>query len=133
MLENIIRLSKMREINKDYGLDFGEHFKMESLRTTVACLACVFVISIMLVVLSISSHTNIPAFQVSDCDPAPCEIASRHPNQPIADQVPTPAPSRTDTPSKADVSSYVPEIGQTVYVQVKTDHADIEVGWASSD
>jgi hypothetical protein len=106
---------------------------MEHLRTAVACLACVFVISIVLVVLAISSHANIRAFQVSDGDSIRLEIALRHPNKPDADQVPTPAPSRTDTPSKADNYSHVSQVGQTVYVQVKTDHGDIEVGWASSE
>jgi hypothetical protein len=66
-------------------------------------------------------------------DSVQCDIPRQPSPGPDAGKVPTPAPPRLITLKTADSSLHTPALGQSVYVQVKTDHIDIEVGWASTD
>jgi hypothetical protein len=107
---------------------------MEHLRATVATLVGLFVILGLLVILTISSHIKNPLCPTETCeDSVQCDIPRQPSPGPDAGKVPTPAPPRFITLKTADSSLHTPALGQSVYVQVKTDHGDIEVGWASAD
>jgi hypothetical protein len=106
---------------------------MEHLRATVATLVGLFVIVSLLVILTISSHINNPLCPTETCeDSVQCDIPRQPSPGPDAGKVPTPAPPRLITLTTAD-NFHTPALGQSVYVQVKTDHIDLEVGWASAD
>jgi hypothetical protein len=133
-LENMNQLSKIRGIRKAIsGILFGGVL-MEHLRTTVTTLAGLFVILGLMFFLAIGSNTVIPSSPTDVCeDSMQCDLTHQPSLGPDAGKVPTPAPPRSIISKTADNSLHTPPLGQSVYVQVKTDHLDIEVGWASSD
>jgi hypothetical protein len=107
---------------------------MEHLRATVATLVGLFVIVGLMVILAIGSNLKNPLCPTETCeDSVQCDIPRQPLPGPDAGKVPTPAPPRLITLKTADSSLHTPTLGQSVYVQVKTDHSDIEVGWASAD
>ncbi len=107
---------------------------MDHLRTTVATLVGLIVILGLMVVLAISSNTQNPLCPTEQCeDIVQCDIPQQASPGPDAGKVPTLAPPRLITLSTADGSLHTPPLGQSVYVQVKTDRIDVEVGWASAD
>ena len=107
---------------------------MGHLRATVATLVGLIVIVGLMAILAIGSNTNNPLCSTEICeDSVQCDIPRQPSPGPDAGKVPTPAPPRLITLKTADNSLHTPALGQSVYVQVKTDHSDIEVGWASTD
>ncbi len=107
---------------------------MEHLRATVATLVGLIVIVGLMVILAIGSNIKNPLCPTETCeDSVQCDIPRQPLPGPDAGKVPTPAPPRLITLKTADSSLHTPALGQSVYVQVKTDHIDIEVGWASAD
>jgi len=107
---------------------------MELLRTTVASLVGVVTVFCVMTILAISPYTRDPIFPAELCsDLVQSDIGQQHLPQPDADKVPTLAPPRIDALSTAVNSLHIPSFGQSVYVQIKTDRADIEVGWASGE
>ncbi len=100
----------------------------------VALLVCMIAIWGMMVFFTISSYTNKLAFRPEFCtDLGQGVNGPRQTLGPDADKAPTLAPPRHNVPSVVDNNLHVPSIGQTVYVQVESDHAEIEVGWAHSE
>jgi hypothetical protein len=107
---------------------------MEHVRTLISCFVGVIVITGSITIFAISPYHDNPAFEAESCDDlAQCTTMPQPVNHPDVDKTPTLAPPRTDGQSTADNALHTPSFGQTVYVQVKTDHADIEVGWAPSE
>ena len=107
---------------------------MEHLRATVATLAGLIVILGLMIILAIGSNIKNPLCPAEVCeDSVQCDIPRQPSPGPDAGKVPTPAPPRLITLKTADGSLHTPPLGQSVYVQVKTDHSDIEVGWVSTD
>jgi hypothetical protein len=107
---------------------------MERLGTAVASLVGVVAIICVIVTLAISSYTDRPALPLELCnDLVQCDIVRQPSTLFEGGKAPTLAPRRSDAPSTADSVSQKASLAQPVYVQVKTDHADIEVGWASGE
>lgn len=107
---------------------------MELLRTTVAILVGLAAIIGVLIIFAISSHTDGLAFRADLCsDLVQNDVGQQPAPQPDADKNPTLAPPHIDALSTAVDSLHTPPFGQTIYVQVKIDRADIEVGWASAE
>jgi hypothetical protein len=136
MLENMSRLSKMREIRRASGPVYGSigGSQMEHLRTIIATLVGLVVVLGLMAILLMSSNAKSPLCRAELCgDLVPCDIGCQKSPGPDAGKAPTLAPPRLNTLSTADNSLRTPLLGQSVYVQVKTDRVDIEVGWASAD
>jgi hypothetical protein len=108
---------------------------MEHFRSAVACLVGVIAIVSLMAILVMSSNTQSQSCQTELCDLlVQCELGLPHAPEPDAGKEPTLAPPRIDDPvSTADNPVRTPSLGQSVYVQIKTDHSDIEVGWASGE
>ncbi len=107
---------------------------MEHLRIAVATLVGLIVILSLMVALVISSQTYNPSCPMEKCESfAQCEIPQQPSTGPDADKVPTLAPPRLITLSTTDSNLHTPPLGQSVYVQVKADRNDVEIGWASAD
>jgi hypothetical protein len=108
---------------------------MEHLRSAVACLVGVIAIVCLMAILLISSNTQRQSCRTELCDNlVQCELVLPRAPEPDAGKEPTLAPPRIeDRISTADTPERSPSLGQSVYVQIKTDHSDIEVGWASSE
>jgi hypothetical protein len=108
---------------------------MEHLKNTVASLlGMVFVFGLM-TFLAISAYINRPIFPSDACNRlVQCDINLHQSLQFDADKVPTLAPPRNQNAlSKADNSLRASLLGQPVYIQVRTDHSEIEVGWATGE
>lgn len=106
---------------------------MEHLRTAVACLVSTVAIMGLIAILLISSYTIHPLYRSDLCSDIVQSDCRLHLPRADADKIPTLAPPRLHTPSTAEDTLHMPPVGQTVYVHVKTDRADIEVGWASGE
>ncbi|MGD0383878.1 MAG: hypothetical protein ABSA77_10170 [Thermoguttaceae bacterium] len=107
---------------------------MEHLKTTVSTLVGLIVIVGLMAILAINSNIKNPLCPAEIYeDSVQCDIPRQPSPGPDASKVPTPAPPRFITLSTADSSLHTPPLGQSVYVQVKADRVDIEVGWASAD
>jgi hypothetical protein len=107
---------------------------MEHYKSIIATLVCAIVISCLMAVLFISSNANIQLSRTGLCGNAvPCDSVPKQSPGTDIDNVPTLAPPRLNSLSATDGLIHATSLGQTVYVQVKTDHVDIEVGWASAD
>jgi hypothetical protein len=108
---------------------------MEHLRSAVAGIVGVVAIFSLMAILVVSSKTqNQPCGTGLCSDVVQRNLELPHAPRPDAGKIPTLAPPRIDdTLSTADNSLQTPLFGQSVYVQVKTDRADIEVGWASGE
>jgi hypothetical protein len=107
---------------------------MEHLRATIATLVGLIVIVGLMIALVISASTNNPLCPAETCEGfVQCDIPQQPSPGPDAGKIPTLAPPRSITLSTADSTVHTPPLGQSVYVQVKTDHVDVEVGWASAD
>jgi hypothetical protein len=108
---------------------------MARLRRAIASLICIAAILGLMALLMISGTRN-PAYHTELCsDYVRCDIGRQHSTNPDTSKMPTLAPPRLKALSTTENSNslHVPYPGQTVYVQVKTDRADIEVGWAPGD
>jgi hypothetical protein len=107
---------------------------MAHLRTIVATLVGLVVILGLMVILLVSSNAKSPLCRTELCRGlVPSNIGCQKSLGPDAGKAPTLAPPRLNTLSTADNSLRTPLLGQSVYVQIKTDRGDIEVGWASAD
>lgn len=106
---------------------------MEQLRTATAGLVCVVAILSLLALLAMSSFMHDRAVKPQMCDYLQLSSSVRHSASTDADKIPTLAPPRADVFSKADKPSHTLSLGQAVYVQVKTDYPEIEVGWAPGE
>jgi hypothetical protein len=104
---------------------------MEHLRTAVATLVGLGVMLALMAALTISpAANNSPCHVETPQCVAQCDVPQQPSPGPSADKVPTLAPPRLIPLSNAD--STLPS-GQPVYVQVKADRNDVEIGWASTD
>jgi hypothetical protein len=104
---------------------------MEHLRTALATLVGLVVMLALTATLAISSsagNSSCPV-QTPQCL-AQCDVPQKVSPGPDADKVPTLAPPRLTQSSTTD--STMPS-GQAIYVQVKADRNDVEIGWASAD
>jgi hypothetical protein len=107
---------------------------MEHLRTAVATLVGLIAILSLMAILAIGSRVTNPLCPSESCDDSvQCDIPRQPMPGPDAGKTPTPAPPRLIGLSTSDKTLPSPPLGQSVYVQVKTDHSDIEVDWASAD
>lgn len=108
---------------------------MKHFNTTFASIISIVAILSVMAILAISSYKDTPALQAELCsDQAQCDVNLHHPHQPDVGKAPTLAPPRSiNALSKADHPLRTPSLGQAVYVQVKTDHSEIEVGWAPGE
>lgn len=106
---------------------------MQHSRITVALLVCIFAVGGMLAFFAFGSSANGPANIPDFCRGfgQGCDGLQR-PVGPDAAKVPTLAPPRDNLSSLADNKLHANSFGQPVYVQVETDRAEIEVGWAHS-
>jgi hypothetical protein len=93
------------------------------------------VIASLMAFLIFGSNSQCQSCKTELCnDLAQCNLAPICASVPEAGKEPTLAPPRIGDPvSAADNSLRAPSLGQSVYVQIKTDHSDIEVGWASGE
>jgi hypothetical protein len=112
--------------------------RMQHIKTSIATLVSLVAILGIMGFLFVSSDVDSLAARVEMCDEVvQCDIPQQLAVQQKTDEVPTLAPPRDNNQSLDDNSDSAPKnaplFGQTVYVQVKTDHAEIEVGWASSE
>ena len=107
---------------------------MEHLRTAVAALVGLVVVLALTATLAISSGANNSPCPVEapQCV-ARCDVPQQPSPSPDADKVPTLAPPRSTPASTADRTAQTPPSGQPIYVQVKADRNDVEIGWASTD
>jgi len=130
------RLSKMRGMKRANGPVYWSigGSQMAHLRTIVATLVGLVVILGLMVILLVSSNAKSPLCRTELCRGlVPSNIGCQKSLGPDAGKAPTLAPPRLNTLSTADNSLRTPLLGQSVYVQIKTDRGDIEVGWASAD
>jgi hypothetical protein len=106
---------------------------MDQFRTATASSVCVVAISILLAVLAMSSSSHDRVLKAEVCDyfqrTAPVS------QSPLVDagKIPTLAPPRADALSITDKSIRTLSHGQVVYVQVKADSPEIEVGWVPGE
>jgi len=107
---------------------------MEQFKNAVTSIVGIVSILGLMVFLAISSCIDSPTFRAELCsDRVPCDVRLKQSPQSDARKLPTLAPPCINTLSTTNNSLRTPLLGQPVYVQVKTDRAEIEVGWASGD
>jgi hypothetical protein len=106
---------------------------MKHLRAGVVSLVSLVSVLGLMGILALSAYTDPPSSRAKLCnDQDRCDILP-HPPQADSDKAPTLAPPRADARSTVNNSSRTSTSGQPVFVQVKTDYADIEVSWAPAD
>ena len=107
---------------------------MEHHRIAVASLVCMITIGSVMAFLAMSFHTDGPAFRSEFRSGLGQSVnGSQQSDRPDIGKVPTLAPPRHNVQPTEDTTMQMPSFGQTVYVQVEADHAEIEVGWAHSE
>ena len=107
---------------------------MEHFRISFSAIIGVVAIVCLMAILAVSACIDSPAFKAGLCNAfVQCDISQKSLPRPDASQMPTLAPPRAGDLSAKDGSLQALLIGQPVYVQVKTDRADIEVGWAPGE
>jgi hypothetical protein len=108
--------------------------QMEYFRTLVATLVGIVVILGLMAIILASSYAKNSLCRSALCeDRVTSEFGQIKTSGPDSGKAPTLAPPRFNILSTTDNSLRTPLLGQSVYVQIKTDHGDIEVGWASAD